>query len=504
MASFARRACLLTFLALALALVLRVPADAASSDGGVTVLRLAHSGPAFVVGPQHVQRMSVRVRGSTHVVGEAIPVGASRLGHGVTAVQLPPDLRPDEPIVVRIEPPGAGSPRILSDDPAIDTGVDSVRADGIMLGILFAVLFFQIAGWAITRDPSIPFYALFVATLGMIELLRDGLIPLPRAIPALPMLMLLDMINGFGTIGFIIVYLRLWQDDRRLFWIVLGGVAPEVLVGLALALVPGLQPHSEALRAPILLIGSLVLFGVALARARRFPPALSLSSALALVLLGVVYRAVRDLTPFANPFLDRWTFEIATSADALFFGFAVIVRSRYIVRERRVLEERLNAATNAAEHDPLTGALNRRGLFARAEAVAAGTLFFLDLDGFKPLNDRFGHSAGDRMLVEVVAALRRVVPQDALVARLGGDEFVVVTLEGPDQADVLAGRFAEAITAIQTPARLRGDGFGASVGHVSLAGMSLENALHIADAKTYRVKTSKRTSGVVRSPAPPG
>jgi len=491
MARLARRAGLFTFLALTLFFC--APVGAATFQSGATILHVTHEGPAFVVGPQHVQRMTVVVRGVRSVAGEAIPVGASRLGHGVTAVQLPPDLRPDEPIVVRVEPPVAGSPRIVEDDPAVDTGISAAHADGVMFGVLLTVLVFQIAVWTIIREPSIPFYALFVLTFAAIELLRDGLLPLP--IPPLPMLLFLDCVNGIAALGFIIVYLRLLPDDPPLFWLLIGGVAPEVLVGLALSLVKPLQPYSEAVRAPLIVIGSVVLLVVALRRARRFPPALTLASALAFVLLGVVYRVVRDATPFSDPFLDRWTFEITTTADALLFGLAVIVRARYVVRERRALEARLDAATTAAEHDALTGALNRRGLFSRVAAITSGTLFFLDLDGFKAINDRFGHSAGDRVLIEVVEVLRRLAPEGALIARIGGDEFVVVTRDA-DKADALAVRFGEGIAAIQTPARLRGDGFGASFGVVSLAEIAFENALRMADAKAYRAKSQKRATGL--------
>jgi diguanylate cyclase (GGDEF)-like protein len=209
-------------------------------------------------------------------------------------------------------------------------------------------------------------------------------------------------------------------------------------------------------------------------------------------LLDVVYRVVRDLTPFSNTFLDRWTYEISTRGHAVLFGLAVIVGVRYMVLERRELQLRLNEAIFAAEHDPLTGALNRRGLFSRAAQMPSGTLFFVDLDAFKEINDRFGHGAGDEVLVEVVKALHRLAPEGSLVARVGGDEFVVVTAEGTNRTEVLAARFGEAIAAVESSARLRGDGFGASLGVVSLHGIAVENALRIADAKAYRAKMGKR------------
>ena len=84
--------------------------------------------------------------------------------------------------------------------------------------------------------------------------------------------------------------------------------------------------------------------------------------------------------------------------------------------------------------DELTGLLNRRGFedeFNRALSSAErhheqGVLIYIDLDGFKPVNDTFGHAAGDDLLAEVGSRLRACVRQGDVVARLGGDEFAVI------------------------------------------------------------------------------
>ena len=99
-----------------------------------------------------------------------------------------------------------------------------------------------------------------------------------------------------------------------------------------------------------------------------------------------------------------------------------------------------------AVHDPLTGLLNRRGFVVRARALlrqAAEThrgvsLIYLDLDGFKQLNDSRGHSAGDRCLVEVARLIEDMVATRHVVARMGGDEFVLlVDEEGTDLGEAL-------------------------------------------------------------------
>jgi diguanylate cyclase (GGDEF)-like protein len=83
---------------------------------------------------------------------------------------------------------------------------------------------------------------------------------------------------------------------------------------------------------------------------------------------------------------------------------------------------------HAANHDQLTGLVNRRAFFpALAEALGHGvaSVLYLDLDHFKPVNDRLGHDAGDLVLVAVAQRLSACAPGNATVARLGGDEFAI-------------------------------------------------------------------------------
>jgi diguanylate cyclase (GGDEF)-like protein/PAS domain S-box-containing protein len=121
--------------------------------------------------------------------------------------------------------------------------------------------------------------------------------------------------------------------------------------------------------------------------------------------------------------------------------------------ERRLLNLRLRYE---ATHDALTGLPNRTFFFERLEkALGAGEgqrfgLCYLDLDGFKTVNDSLGHAAGDRLLVEVADRLQSCATAPGeMVARLGGDEFVALTT-GPDTqrgVDELAGRIMNALLA---------------------------------------------------------
>ena len=81
----------------------------------------------------------------------------------------------------------------------------------------------------------------------------------------------------------------------------------------------------------------------------------------------------------------------------------------------------------AASHDPLTGLVNRAEFARRLHQMAGHdvVLLYIDLDDFKPINDRYGHPAGDRVLIEVARRIERAIGPDDVVGRLGGDEFAV-------------------------------------------------------------------------------
>jgi diguanylate cyclase (GGDEF)-like protein len=106
-------------------------------------------------------------------------------------------------------------------------------------------------------------------------------------------------------------------------------------------------------------------------------------------------------------------------------------------------EMRAHAARleSLAQEDPLTGLLNRRGFFrelARAIAYHARYrtpigLLFADLDGFKTINDKHGHEAGDRALVHIATLLRNNMRASDSVGRLGGDEFAVIIWQVDDE-----------------------------------------------------------------------
>jgi diguanylate cyclase (GGDEF)-like protein len=184
-------------------------------------------------------------------------------------------------------------------------------------------------------------------------------------------------------------------------------------------------------------------------------------------------------------------------------GEVVHASVQRIVESARERERLQSALGHQATHDPLTGLANRaqaRALVTSAlhRAQRAGFmtgLLFIDLDGFKAVNDGFGHAHGDAVLQEVARRLEATVRSGDVVARLGGDEFVVLVEQVGDERDLveLAERIvaAAARTITVDGAQVR---IGASIGVAVArdAGTDPDVLFAEADAAAYRAKAHGR------------
>jgi diguanylate cyclase (GGDEF)-like protein len=172
-------------------------------------------------------------------------------------------------------------------------------------------------------------------------------------------------------------------------------------------------------------------------------------------------------------------------------------------RRRRIEAARTHAQreavlVHAAHHDQLTGLPNRRMLVDHLDAAVtrsreSGTLLgllFVDLDGFKPINDAHGHLVGDAVLTATADRLRAAVRGSDMAARLGGDEFVVVyeSLQDSEALTTATARIERALTAPITVVDLNLT-VSASIGHtLADADDDAEALIERADLDMYRVK----------------
>jgi diguanylate cyclase (GGDEF)-like protein len=188
------------------------------------------------------------------------------------------------------------------------------------------------------------------------------------------------------------------------------------------------------------------------------------------------------------------------------------ILNRRLQSDRQAAEQRAVAWEQASKTDPLTGLANRIALMEAMEGVF-GTqrhaarvcaLFYIDLDGFKAVNDQAGHTAGDQVLVDVAQALRGAVRENDVIARIGGDEFCILThgLARAQDARAVADKVLRALDTILVPGH-EGLRIGASIGVCLLPADHIatpQDAVQAADALMLAVK--REGKGALRMHVP--
>lgn len=201
---------------------------------------------------------------------------------------------------------------------------------------------------------------------------------------------------------------------------------------------------------------------------------------------------------------------VAEVTAALANGYVRALRDRTLAEQESIMRAQLDAQRiisdqlrYAATHDPLTGLPNRTDVFGRlAVALNPGKgtragLCYLDLDGFKAVNDSYGHEAGDELLVTVARRIGETArAHGALAGRIGGDEFVVVAEASPGIAGMIT--LASGILGeVSRPVSLRVGRVrvSACVGIAECAAGSPRAATLVADADAALYRAKSRGSG---------
>ena len=177
---------------------------------------------------------------------------------------------------------------------------------------------------------------------------------------------------------------------------------------------------------------------------------------------------------------------------------------RYEERQKKHTEMKKLVA--ASKYDNLTGLLNRSSFMAELDTVISNlvppvkstcALLFIDLDGFKQVNDNHGHVVGDELLIDVAKQLRNEVRVNDSISRLGGDEFVALltNLENKEQASHIAERI---LLSLNNPIRINGESvhIGASIGIAfgDSNNSSAQNLINNADIAMYKAKNNGKNN----------
>jgi len=211
------------------------------------------------------------------------------------------------------------------------------------------------------------------------------------------------------------------------------------------------------------------------------------------------------LTRGGHEYAIEYSATPAHGEDGNIDGAVVVFRD---VTDVRALSREL---VHQATHDPMTGMLNRREFENRAQqfldscrlAERAGSLFYMDLDLFKAVNDTCGHLAGDELLKQISQLIRRRVRREDVLARMGGDEFAVLLQDcPPDKAIQIANDLRQSIHEFRFVWEDRTIDIGASIGlaHVTADSGDINDVFRIADVACRIAKDEGRNRVHVYQP----
>jgi diguanylate cyclase len=444
------------------------------------------------------------------VLGRALPF--SQRVWPSSAHATPLDLKPgrDHEILLRVESDSSMVVPVEFSSPETFHLLEARTqvSQGMMAGVALCMLLYSLAQWTGLRDPVFLHYALTIAGiavflfayfgLGAQHLWGDNTSFATRAAVAA---LLLGGVPG----GFLFIDGALKVREIR------PGIANALRAGAAMsgliggAFVADLVGYRAAQLSATLLgqLPMMLAIPVAWVRARR-GERIGIYMLIGWGVYGLGTLAMAGLVRGYLP-ANYWT------QHALQFGALVEMLMWLGVLGIRIDELRSSMQRAQAERDTLraiahtdslTGLPNRRSLnerLARAVAECApdriAALYLLDLDGFKPANDHFGHDVGDELLIGVGRRLKALLRSSDIVARLGGDEFVVVAtgVSGNTEARLLGQKL---INAFREPFEAGGQrcSVGVTIGYAQapLDGVDPQSLLKRADAAMYVGKQSGR------------
>lgn len=394
---------------------------------------------------------------------------------------------------------------LYTPDAFLSSALNEQMLQGVMLSLMLWLVLYSFTLWLSLRDTAFLKYDLVllgglmlsVSQFGVgAQFLWGGWLWPELHIGLLGALM--------STVGFFLFFEHILAQPgkhRRFSWIMKAGAILTVLVSLAFA-ADLLTTHAASVMVGTLgPLSSLLALPLIVRRLRQKDP-----MAAYLLLAVVVYfsaSATMAGLVFGHIAMGFWSLhsvQLAGFLDAALLMRLLSLRTQAAQHAAYRAAQERDAMRSLAHTDPLTGLPNRRGLYdalAKALTQCSTTqvvaVFVIDLDGFKPINDKYGHDVGDELLVAVAARLQSLVRANDTVARVGGDEFVVIVSGlGNEQLPIELGQ--KILTAFKQPFQLAQQRcmVGLTIGYAlaPMDGSDAKTLLKIADAGMYNGKSA--------------
>jgi diguanylate cyclase (GGDEF)-like protein len=447
--------------------------------------------------------------GEPVLMGRALPFSAHPLPSAVHAVPIELEPGREHELLLRVTTRSTMVLPITLSTPEAFHASEAQRQflQGLMAGAMLCLLLYSLTQWVSLRDAMFLHYAVTIAGTGTFFVAYSGLGPqhlwgdnawLSQHVA--PLSVLVAIVGGSLFVERVLAVRELQPWIARALKLLAGAAA---LTALSYAL--GLVDYRVAQRVATFFgpLPMLLAVPAAWRRARRgervglYMLAGWGAYGVATLTMAALLRGWIDMTPWSEH-----AFQAGAMVEMVMWMRVLGVRIDELRASAQRAHLERDALRSLALTDALTGLPNRRGLsevLSRALATCSPermtAVYLIDLDGFKPINDRLGHEAGDEVLVGVARRLRSLLRGSDTVARLGGDEFVVVAgaLAGEADAQALGRKlldgFGEPFVAAGQPCRV-----GLTIGYAlaPLDGREADELLRRADEAMYAGKHAGR------------
>ncbi len=428
--------------------------------------------------------------------GDMVPLAQRALVHRQPVFPL--DLTAGEvtTLWLRVESQGSMTlqSELLPNSRFVLSTAQSYLAPALYFGALLALAGYNLLLFLVLREKVFLWYVLFVLCFGAGSASLNGL----GAIylwPGLPQLSNQMLPLGFtGASLMAVFFTRAFLDTARfspfwdrflrpMTWLMSGAVLAIFVMSVQQALIV------------MSLIGILIVLVLTLCAIQsvlnRAPGARLFALAWAMLLLGTVVMSLRNLGALPSNFFTINAMQLGSALEMLLVSFGLAARFNQLkiqhsMMQQQALDAQQQLVAQLREHenqlalkvtertaaletmneklqllattDPLTGLANRNAMYqqlhqaiARAKRQRSSlALLYLDLDGFKTVNDQLGHLAGDKILYEVSERLRDVMRESDVICRIGGDEFLLIC-EGLSRGTVLVQLTQRLLKQMQQP-----------------------------------------------------